>query len=136
VKGASNFVKDGAAPLEAVVEADWSVSTFTMNWKITRPRHPVRFEAGEPICMIVPVPRGFAEALDPVVRPIESSPEVCEPFRAWSARRAEFLKALDAQDPVATRRGWEKDYMQGRTPSGASFEAHQTRLRLKAFARD
>lgn len=136
IKGASNFVKDGAQPLEAIVEADWSVSTFTMNWKITRPRHPVRFEVGEPICMIVPAPRALAERLNPVLRPIERDAEIEQPFRAWSARRAEFLQALENRDPGATKRGWEKEYMQGRTPSGETFDDHQTRLHIRAFTRD
>src|SRR5205807_231232 len=70
VKGPTNYFKDGAAPLEGVVETDWAVSSFTMNWKLTRPGLPVRFARGEPICMIVPVPRGLAEELDPHQAPI------------------------------------------------------------------
>jgi hypothetical protein len=36
--------KDGLAPLEGIVEADWAVVPFTMNWKLIR-TVPVGFEA-------------------------------------------------------------------------------------------
>jgi hypothetical protein len=58
VRGPANFFKDGAAPLEGLVEADWTPYTFTMNWKITRAMRPIRFAGGEPICMLTPVPQG------------------------------------------------------------------------------
>ena len=64
-EGAGNYIKDGVQPLEGVVETDWMASTFTMNWKITRVCEWVRFEKGEPFCMLVPVPRGLAEGLVP-----------------------------------------------------------------------
>ena len=57
-----------AQPLEGIVETDWLPATFTMNWRLTRPNYPVHFEAGDPICMVVPVPRGLAESLVPVAR--------------------------------------------------------------------
>jgi hypothetical protein len=37
VKGPPNQPQDGIAPLEGIIETDWSPSTFTMNWKFTRP---------------------------------------------------------------------------------------------------
>ena len=53
-RGPANAPKDGIAPLEGLVETDWSAMPFTMNWKLTRPNHPVRFDEGEPICFIFP----------------------------------------------------------------------------------
>ena len=64
-KGPANWFKDGIQPLEGVIETDWASSTFTMNWKLTRPFEWVRFEKGEPFCMLVPIPRGLAEGLVP-----------------------------------------------------------------------
>ena len=55
VRGPANSPKDGIAALEGIVESDWTEGTFTMNWKITRPNHPIVFEAREPIAMISPV---------------------------------------------------------------------------------
>jgi uncharacterized protein DUF6065 len=49
VRGLASWPKDGAYPLEGILETDWTVSTFTMNWKLTRAELPVAFEAGEPI---------------------------------------------------------------------------------------
>src|SRR5215207_6622256 len=58
------------APPEGIVETDWSVSTFTMNWKFTRPG-TVAFAADEPCCMIVPQQRRELERFEPVARPVE-----------------------------------------------------------------
>lgn len=135
VKGPTNYIKDGAQPLEGIVETDWGPSTFTMNWKLTRPRQPVVFRAGEPICMIVPVPRGLAEGLDPVRTPIEADPRTLEEYRAWERSRSQFLDGLRESDPETTRRGWQKDYFKGQTPTGEAVSDHQTRVNLKEFRR-
>ncbi len=66
VRGPANFPRDGIQALEGIVETDWSHSTFTMNWKFTRPNHLVRFRPGEPICQIVPIQRHFAEQMEPI----------------------------------------------------------------------
>src|SRR4051794_26898335 len=43
-RGPANLPKDGVSPLEGIVETDWAVATFTMNWKLTRPGLSVTFE--------------------------------------------------------------------------------------------
>src|SRR3712207_7534783 len=48
----------------------------TMNWKMTRVCEWVRFEKGEPFCMLVPVSRGLAESLVPRRAAIGSNPEL------------------------------------------------------------
>src|SRR5579884_101588 len=65
VRGPANWPKDGIVPLEGLVETDWSVATFTMNWKLTRPDVEVVFEQDEPICMVLPQPRGLLESFVP-----------------------------------------------------------------------
>jgi hypothetical protein len=135
VKGPANYFKDGVQPLEGVVETDWLPSTFTMNWKLTRPGHPVRFEKGEPVCMLVPVPRGLAEGLEPRRASLANNAEVMAQYLQWQQERSEFLAALRERDPEALARGWQRDYMKGLLPTGARAPAHQTRLRLKEFAR-
>ena len=55
VRGPANSPKDGIVALEGVVESDWTEAAFTMNWKVTRPNHPVVFEENEPIAMISPL---------------------------------------------------------------------------------
>jgi hypothetical protein len=133
VKGPSNFVKDGVQALEGVVETDWLASTFTMNWKITRVCEWIRFEKGEPFCMLVPVPRGLAESLVPQKTFIGTDPELMAQYQAWEASRRGFLADLGVRDPEAIKKGWQKDYFQGKTPDGKDFESHQTRLNLREF---
>jgi hypothetical protein len=135
VKGPANYFKDGAHPLEGVVETDWLPATFTMNWKLTRPHHPVCFERGEPICMLVPVPRGLAEGLDPVCRPIGDEPDLEREYSEWIKSRAQFLSDLSARDPGAVKQGWQKEYNKGVTPLGVPAAEHQTRLHLREFRR-
>jgi hypothetical protein len=133
VKGPSNWVKDGIQPLEGVVETDWLASTFTMNWKMTRECEWVRFEKGEPFCMLVPVPRGLAESLIPQRAPIGANPELEAQYHKWEESRKGFLHGLVNRDPEAVKQGWQKDYFQGRTPDGKEVESHQTKLNIREF---
>lgn len=133
VKGPANYIKDGIQALEGVVETDWLASTFTMNWKMTRVCEWVRFEKGEPFCMIVPVPRGLVDSLVPQRMPIKENAELNEQYLAWEASRNGFLQGLTARDPEAIKRGWQKDYFQGKTPDGKDFTGHQTRLNVREF---
>lgn len=133
VKGPANHIKDGIQPLEGIVETDWLMSTFTMNWKLTRICEWVQFEKGEPFCMLVPMPRGVAESLVPTRIPIATDPELNEKYQAWQKSRAGFLSGLAAHDPEAVKQGWQKDYFQGKKPDGSDFEEHQTRLAIRAF---
>ncbi|HKI38747.1 MAG TPA: DUF6065 family protein [Gemmataceae bacterium] len=136
VGGPSNCVKDGACPLEGLVETDWSPATFTMNCKLTRPGLKVRFARGEPICMLVPLPRGLAESLEARQLPLRSDPDLAAAYDAWRAQRGEFLRALEERVPEAVERGWQKDYFQGRGPGDIRFEGRQTQLRLKEFTKE
>jgi hypothetical protein len=135
VKGPSNYFKDGAHPLEGIVETDWSPATFTMNWKLTRPGFRVRFKRGEPICMVVPVARGLAEALEPVQMPLSSNPELEREYKAWSQSRIQFITAFRALEPDALDRGWQGEYTRGLTSGGRLAPEHQTRIQLKDFTR-
>ncbi len=133
VKGPANAPKDGIFALEGVVETDWATSTFTMNWKVTRANEWIRFERGEPVVMIVPVPRGLIEQLTPEMRPLASNAELESQYRAWEAGRKTFLGGLSANDPATVQRGWQKDYFQGKLQEGGTFDGHQTRLNVKEF---
>jgi hypothetical protein len=136
VKGPSNYIKDAVQALEGVVETDWVASTFTMNWKITRICEWVRFERGEPYCMLVPVPRGLAESLVPKKVMIDADAELKMRYTVWEANRKRFINELQQLDPDAVKRGWQKDYFQGKTPDGKEFGEHQTKLELREFPAD
>jgi hypothetical protein len=133
VRGPANLPKDGAAPLEGVVETDWSAATFTVNWKLTRSNHLVHFEEGEPICMLVPQRRGELESFRPELRQLDEDPDMLARYQAWSQSRASFLVDLKAPQSVAAKAGWQKDYFQGAAGDGSPRCEHQTKLHLKDF---
>jgi len=135
VKGPGNYIKDAVQPLEGVVETDWNPTTFTMNWKVTRPNHPVEFKKGEPICMIVPVPRGVAESMNARQMPLSANPDLLANYELWQNDRATFLDQLLKRDESATKQGWQKDYFKGEMPTGESQANHQTKLTLSEFER-
>jgi hypothetical protein len=134
VRGPANWPKDGAYPLEGIVETDWLESTFTMNWKLTRADLPVIFEADEPICMIVPRRRGELEAFEPEVREIGEEPSLAEAYERWSQSRTNFNRDLEVAGSEAQKKGWQKDYVRGMTVGGARAKEHQTKLKLRGFA--
>lgn len=137
-RGPANQPKDGVAPLEGLVETDWATATFTMNWKLTRPDLPVRFEAGEPFCTILPQRRYELERFEPRKARLPQNPELDAGFTAWQRSRDEIamLKfvsqygTIDGFDPLA----WEQDYFRGRNQDGVQAPEHQTKRRLKPFA--
>ncbi len=133
VKGPSNYLKDGIQALEGVVETDWLESSFTMNWKCTRRNVTVKFEKGDPLCMIVPVPRGLLESLHPECRPLSENRELEDAYARWRESRKTFNEKLLANDPATVEQGWQRDYMLGRKTDGAKFEGHQTKLTLRPF---
>ncbi len=136
VKGPANAPKDGAQALEGVVETDWSHAPFTMNWKITRPYHTITFLEGEPICQIVPYPRGLVERFGPEIRPIAAEPELEGAYRKWHRDRGAFLAERSVPGSDANRRDWQKDYHQGKQPRGGTFDEHQTAVRVRPFERN
>jgi hypothetical protein len=140
VRGPANLPKDGASALEGLVETDWAVATFTVNWKLTRPGLDVEFARGEPVCMLVPQRRGELERFQPAFLPIEGMPEHAG-YRAWRASRSGFLRELRTkrrEDPAEASKLWQRDYMLGTDPAAAArdggFAEHQRRLALSPFA--
>jgi hypothetical protein len=133
VRGPANWPKDGAYPLEGIVESDWSTATFTINWKMTRAGHTVTFDLNEPICMVVPQRRGELESFRPVIQDIESDAGVNCDYEAWCASRAQFLADLKTPGSDAVKQAWQKHYFRGTSPVGHDAAEHQTKLRLHDF---
>lgn len=133
VKGPTNWPKHGVQALEGMVETDWTAASFTMNWKLTRPHETVRFERGEPVCMLVPFPRKLIDQLVPELRPLTDNPELKRDYDRWSRDRDEFHRRVAAGDEEVIRQGWQKDYFQGHDPGRERFEEHQTRLTVRPF---
>lgn len=137
-RGPANWPKDALCALEGLVETDWSVATFTMNWKFTRPDTDVRFEKDEPFCMVVPQRRGELERFAPEIRPLSAEPEIHAEAERWARDRdgmqvKKFLASYSKEyEPFRT--AWEQDYFRGRTPEGRQAEEHETRRKLRPFA--
>jgi Family of unknown function (DUF6065) len=136
VRGPANYPKDAVYPLEGIVETDWSSSSFSMSWKITRQYMPVRFEVGEPICMIVPQRRAELEEFAPEVRPIESDEELKRKHEFFLRSRDELGYAQSSTNTAAGERiPWQGDYTRGTHADGeAGPDDHQTRRRLRPFS--
>lgn len=132
VRGPSNWCKDGVCPLDGLVETEWAVATFTMNWKITRVDTPILFEEGEPICMIFPQRRGDLSQFQPEIRLLDDAHDLHRRFQEWSQSRSRFIKETLIAGPDA-KPLWQKHYFQGRSPSGDYFPMHQTGLKLSEF---
>lgn len=134
VMGPPNEPKDGIMPCMGIVETDWCPATFTMNWILTRPNHPVTFVAGESICRIVPVPRHLTEMLVPTLRYVDDNPELAAHYQKWRESRGAFNKALRTPS-AATARGWQKDYYLGGGElwPGEGPPDHQTHIRQREF---
>jgi hypothetical protein len=136
VRGPANSPRDGASPLEGLVETDWAVMTFTMNWKLTRPGHSVRFDTDEPICMIVPQRRRELESFSASVQWLEDDPEAAAHFEQWSRDR-QLRQFLSEYGKDLSEPGRKLEYFKGQFPLGATkAPEHQTKLRLAQFAAD
>jgi hypothetical protein len=126
VRGAPNEWKDGACPLDGLVETDWSPMTFTMNWRITRPDHPVAFGPEDAICMIVPQRRGELEAFAARVMPLGADAPLEQAHQRWAESRKAFIDGPRTAEA-------QFHYQRGTSPGGDSAPEHQLRLRLAAF---
>jgi len=136
-RGPANWWKPGAIPLEGLVETDWSVATFTMNWKLLHPRRAVRFEPDDPVCMIVPQRRGELESFETGLRTLRSGPGLRKQYRAWEKARDAAVAVF--QDPSRWPGGtppFQLHYLRGTSPGGASAPEHQTKLALREFRSD
>ena len=137
VTGPVNRPKHGIQALTGVVETDWSVASFTMNWKFTAPGVRVRFDKDEPFCFFFPLPRGPLEDIQPEIKSINDSGEDnYRGYTAWRESRSNFIDTLNIPGSAAAKARWERTYFQGARPDGVPGPAdHQTRIRLKPFQR-
>jgi Family of unknown function (DUF6065) len=68
-----------------------------------------------------------------VYLPLDANQELAREYHEWAKSRSTFNADLEAQRPEAVKRGWQRDYVKGVTPTGARFEEHQTKLDLREF---
>jgi hypothetical protein len=131
--GPPNHVKDGIQALEGLVETDWLPFPFTMNWIFTRPGK-VRFEKGEPFCFFTLVQDKALEEVQPVIRSLESEPELNGQYEAWYQQRHTFNERIYKGDPQATKESWQRFYFKGEIPDakGEAPKSHVNKRRLKS----
>ncbi len=126
VRGPCNHWVDGAAALDGWVESWGLEANFTMNWRITRPDHPVRFERGEPFCLIQPCDVGLLERMRPTLKDLADDPDLEASFRRWSERRFAF-------DELRPSGRSQHTYTQGRNEAADTVPDHRTSLNLREF---
>jgi hypothetical protein len=130
VRGPTNYFVPDIAPLDGVVETNWAPYTFTMNWKITRPRAPVWFRKGDPICMIIPFPLDLLDHVEPRIEPIDANPELRDAFRLWAHTRA-MQNQRTAQTGTPT---FALDYTRGADTFGEPAREHRSVFKVTPFA--
>lgn len=134
ITGPTNSFKEGIAPLSGVIETDWSPYSFTMNWKLLRRNHTVRFEAGEPMCFFFPVQRGVLEKIEPKFAPLHDDPDLERQFHAWCKSRYAFKDEMKRDPRKAPADKWQKRYYRGIDMDEKQGAAdHIVKLRLKPF---
>jgi hypothetical protein len=130
VSGPVNYFKHGIQPLTAIIESDWMNMSFTMNWKLTAPRVPVRFDLGEPLFQVIPMAGNLCADLEGAVvtyARLEDEPEVARAYHKWQADRNAFHEKKKAGEVKPD--GWQKDYFKGRDVFGREVTSgHQTKL--------
>ena len=130
--GPFNKPKDGIVPMTGVIETDWLPYPFTMNWNLTR-AGSVRWEKGEPFCMVFPVPQGALEQIRPEIHDLEDDPQLKAEYEAWRDRRAEFMVKFKAGDEQTLKQAWQRYYFLGKMAgSGEQVPTHSNKIRLDA----
>lgn len=136
-RGPSNLPRHGIQALEGLVETDWSVAPFTMNWQFTAPDTPAVFEVGDPLCQVVPMERGGLESFEPRVEGMDG--ELLRRYGEWSRARHEARRPAPQ---ISDTEGWERqrraasgNYARGRFSGDAeTFDGHRVRLKLRPFS--
>jgi len=135
VTGPANHEHNHAVPLDAFVRTDWLPFPFTMNWRITHTDTPVRFEAGEPICRILPYPIAMLDETKLEIDHLAKDPgffaEVNEFGRARAAnvqrQQADALRAQQTGEVLTGEGVWNAQYVKAKAKdTGKGLTPHQT----------
>jgi hypothetical protein len=102
-----------------------------MSWKITRPFKKIKFEADDPICLIIPVRRHEVESFRPEIRNLESNEDLHQQYQAWLDRRKQAASYGTHGELAVKGQG---QYIRGEKIDGSSFSEHQTKLAVRPFA--
>lgn len=134
VTGPANHEQNNAVPLDAFVRTDWLPFPFTMNWRITAKDTPVRFEAGEPICRIMPYPILMLDETRLEIDLLAKDPgflaEVNEFGRARAAnvarQQADARRAQMTGEQLTGEGVWNSQYVKAKGTDKGGAAPHQT----------
>jgi hypothetical protein len=155
LRGPTNWPKEGVFPIEQVLDADSSPAPVSMSWRVTRIGIPVRFELGEPLCMIYPELQGLAAEVDPHIHTVEenstSSKKADSVYEAETASRSSKgsiqqrygREAHEASENASPARSDRESWAQGNEEAVGSHlqdssvqEDHRLPLRIEDQSRE
>ena len=143
----SNLTRNGPGALEEapartvtvtprvdVVETENEVVVFADMPGVKPGDVDVRFEKGEPFCFITLVQDKALHEIQPVIRRMDSDPELRHQYDVWEKHRSEFNQRIFRGDPEATKAAWQRYYFKGEFPEELATpgpEGHVNKRRLK-----
>jgi hypothetical protein len=128
-RGPTNTPKENVQALDGIIETDWAPYTFTMNWKITKPKTDVFFRQGEPIAHLMPIQLDLLEGVETELLSIDENPQLKREFFEFAAHRSGNLKKLEQGQEGS----WQMDYMKGNKPDGTPVQGHRKAFKLAEF---
>jgi hypothetical protein len=75
------------------------------------------------------------EQVQPVIRSMNSNPDLRGQYDAWAAKRGEFNARIFKREPEAMKEAWQRFYFKGEYPEEVEAPAptaHVNKRRLKA----
>jgi hypothetical protein len=115
-----NFQVPNVTVMTGVVETDNLRRAFTINLKLQMPNYLVRFEAGAPLCGLLPVPRYFCDKFQLVYADELFDEEIVDAEREAFLASKNQRKMLKDNNEILDR-----DYFKGRDVFGNYFKDHQ-----------
>ncbi len=116
-----NQAKRGVWPMTAVVETDNLRRDFTYNIRLTEVNQTVRYESGEMVAALLPIPRGFPDSFKLAdLRGLCPADVIAEEFAAQG-----FASYTRSQIDPAKPYGVGRMYLRGLDPYGHPFPGHQ-----------
>jgi len=84
-------------------------------------------------CFINVVEHSKLDRIEPVVRSLDSEPQLKDQYLAWSTSRSAFNQKLNERDPEALKESWQRFYFKGQPPErgGPAPAQHINKRRLK-----
>lgn len=120
-----NIFIDGIGHMTGVVETDNLRRDFTYNLKVTRPHHPIKIRAGDPIGCVIPIPRYFVDSFELKLAYDLFSPELIKRDLEMSIAFTKERYGPDADKPHQCGRR----YFNGEDVSGRKFLDHQKKIK-------